>query len=73
MGSEKRGDDTRASEPMSCQLLSSGVLGKVPVTGQKRGSGRISGDVPQRDFEPSRPAADATREVVERWLLDDLM
>jgi hypothetical protein len=28
----------------------SDVLGKVPVTGQKRGSGRISGDVPQRDF-----------------------
>jgi hypothetical protein len=24
-------------------------------------------------LEPSRPAADATREVVERWLLDGLM
>jgi len=27
---------------MSCQLLSSGVLGKVPVTGQKRGSGKLA-------------------------------
>jgi hypothetical protein len=28
---------------------------------------------PVRAFGRSRPAADASREVVERWLLDDLM
>jgi len=29
--------------------------------------------LPTTRLEPSRPAADATREVVERWLLDGLM
>jgi len=34
---------------------------------------RRSTTVPPRGLERSHPAADATREVVERWLLDGLM
>jgi hypothetical protein len=34
---------------------------------------KLAGPVNTRAFGRSRPAADATREVVERWLLDGLM
>ena len=33
----------------------------------------VIGELPTSRLERSHPAADATREVVERWLLDGLM